>query len=154
MRIIEGDFTDPRVVELVKTHFTTARAETAEGSAHALDLSGLQAPEISFWSIWDADELLGVGALKRLSPQHGEVKSMHVITTRRGQGAGRAMLDHIVEVAKAEGMTRLSLETGSKEYFRAARAFYRRNGFADCPPFADYRSDANSVFMSLDLNRD
>jgi len=154
LRIIEGDFTDPRVVELVKTHFTTARAETAEGSAHALDLSGLQAPEISFWSIWDADELLGVGALKRLSPQHGEVKSMHVITTRRGQGAGRAMLDHIVEVAKAEGMTRLSLETGSKEYFRAARAFYRRNGFADCPPFADYRSDANSVFMSLDLNRD
>jgi putative acetyltransferase len=154
LRIIKGDFTDTRVVELVKTHFTTARAETAEGSAHALDLTGLQVPEISFWSIWDEDELLGVGALKRLSPQHGEVKSMHIVTTRRGQGAGRAMLDHIVEAAKSEGMSRLSLETGSWEYFRAARAFYRRNGFADCAPFANYRTDPNSVFMSLDLKRD
>jgi len=153
VRIKEGDFNDPRVVELVNFHFTTARAETAEGSAHALDLTALKSPDISFWSIWDEDELLGVGALKRLSPDHGEVKSMHIVTTRRGQGAGRSMLDHIVEVARKEGMTRLSLETGSWEYFRAARAFYRRNGFADCAPFAGYRKDANSVFMTLDLNQ-
>src|ERR1700674_2028898 len=91
-RIIQGDFSDPRVVDLLHTHLTNARAETAPGSAHALDLTGLQSPDISFWTIWDDERLLGVGALKRLSADHGEVKSMHTAQSMRGRGAGSAML--------------------------------------------------------------
>jgi putative acetyltransferase len=151
MRITIGDFSDPRVVELLHVHLTGARAETAPGSAHALDLAGLQSPDISFWTIWEGETLLGVGALKRLSPDHGEVKSMHTAQSARRRGAARAMLRHIIASAREAGMSRLSLETGSWEYFRPAHALYRSHGFVDCPPFADYMPDPNSVFMSLDL---
>src|ERR1051326_1136659 len=151
MRIIAGDFRDPRVLDLVHMHLTSARAETAPGSAHALDLAGLEAPEISFWTIWDGAALIGMGALKRLSVDHGEVKSMHTVPGMRRKGTGTAMLRHIIAVARASGMSRLSLETGSWDYFRPARAFYRRHGFVECPPFGEYAPDPNSVFMSLNL---
>jgi putative acetyltransferase len=114
-------------------------------------LAGLRSHNVSVWTIWDDDALLGVGALKRLAADHGEVKSMHTIQAARGRGVGSAMLQHIIEAARAAGMSRLSLETGSWNYFDPARAFYRRRGFIDCAPFADYRPDPNSVFMSLDL---
>jgi putative acetyltransferase len=153
MRIVEGDLRDPRVVDLLHIHLTSARAETAPGSAHALDLTGLQSPDISFWTIWDDETLLGVGALKRLTADHGEVKSMHTAQSMRGKGAGTAMLRQIIATARASGISRLSLETDSWEYFRPARAFYRSHGFIECPPFADYVLDPNSVFMSLDLRR-
>ena len=152
MRIIPGDFSDPRVVTLLHTHLTRARAETAPGSAHALDLTGLQSPDISFWTIWDGETLLGTGALKRLSADHGEVKSMYTVQSSRRKGVGSAMLRHIIATAKASGMSRLSLETGSGDYFVPARALYRSHGFVECPPFADYVLDSNSVFMSLDLH--
>ncbi|HLW69793.1 MAG TPA: GNAT family N-acetyltransferase [Candidatus Binataceae bacterium] len=129
----------------------SARAETAPGSAHALDLTGLQSPDICFWTIWDGEKLLGIGALKRLSAEHGEVKSMHTAEPMRGKGVGSAMLRHIISSARASGMSRLSLETGSWEYFQPARALYERHGFMECPPFADYLPDPNSIFMSLDL---
>jgi putative acetyltransferase len=151
MRIVEGDLRDPRVVDLLHTHLTSARAETAPGSAHALDLTGLQSREISFWTIWDDETLVGIGALKRLSADHGEIKSMHTAQSMRGKGAGSAMLRHIIAIARARGMSCLSLETGSWEYFRPARAFYQSHGFVECPPFAEYVLDPNSVFMSLDL---
>jgi putative acetyltransferase len=151
MHIIEGDFSDPRVVDLVHAHLSRARAETAAGSAHALDLGGLASPDISFWTIWEGDVLLGCGALKRLSAEHGEVKSMFTEPSQRRQGAGRAMLRHIITTARAGAMSRLSLETGSWDYFRPAHAFYRSHGFVACEPFADYAPDPNSVFMSLDL---
>jgi putative acetyltransferase len=151
MRIVEGDLRDPRVVDLLHTHLTSARAETAPGSAHALDLTGLQSPEISFWTMWDDETLVGIGALKRLSADHGEIKSMHTAQSMRGKGAGSAMLRHIIAIARARGMSCLSLETGSWEYFRPARAFYQSHGFVECPPFAEYVLDPNSVFMSLDL---
>ena len=151
MRIIEGDFSDQRVVDLLHIHLTSARAETAPGSAHALDVTALQSPDISFWTIWDDQVLLGCGALKRLSADHGVVKSMHIVQGMRRRGAGSAMLRHIIATGRARGMLRLSLETGSWEYFRPARAFYIRYGFLECPPFADYVLDPNSVFMSLDL---
>jgi putative acetyltransferase len=153
MRIVQGDFADRRVVDLLYIHLTKARSETAPGSAHALDLTGLQSPDISFWTIWEEQTLLGFGALKRLSVDHGEVKSMHTAQAMRGKGAGRAMLRHIIEIARARGMSRLSLETGASEYFLPARALYRSQGFLECPPFADYVLDRNSVFMSLDLRR-
>src|SRR5580693_9535210 len=149
MRIIQGDLCDPRVVDLLCIHLTCARAKTAPGSAHALDLTGLQSPDISFWTIWDDETLLGVGALKRLSADHGEVKSMYTVQSLRRKGTGSAMLRHIIATARASGMSRLSLETGSWDYFRPARAFYSRHGFVECPPFADYLLDPNSVFMSL-----
>lgn len=151
MRIIQGDFGDPRVVDLLHIHLTDARAETAPGSTHALDLTGLQRSDISFWTIWQDETLLGFGALKRLSADHGEVKSMHTAQAMRGKGVGSAMLRHIIATARASGMSRLSLETGTWEYFRSARALYRSHGFVDCPPFADYVLDPNSVFMSLEL---
>jgi len=151
MRIVPGDLSDPRVTDLLRIHFTTARAQTAPGSAHALDVAGLQAHDISFWTVWEDETLLGVGALKRLAADHGEVKSMHTAAPVRRKGAGSAMLRHIIAAARAAGMARLSLETGTWDYFRPARAFYARHGFIECPPFADYVLDPNSVFMSLDL---
>ncbi len=150
-RITPGDLDDPRVVDLLYTHVTTVRAETARGSAHALDLTGLKAPGISLWTIWEGDMLLGVGALKRLSPAHGEVKSMHTTKAARRRGAGGAMLRHIIATARERGMSRLSLETGSWDYFLPARALYAKHGFTECPPFADYAPDPNSVFMTLEL---
>jgi putative acetyltransferase len=152
-RITPGDLSDPRVVELLHAHVTTARAETARGSAHALDLDGLKAPGISLWTIWEGETLLGTGALKRLSPEHGEVKSMHTAKEARRRGAGGAMLRHIIATARERGMSRLSLETGAWDYFRPAWALYKSHGFTECAPFADYAPDPNSVFMTLDLGR-
>ena len=103
VRITPGDLDDPRVVGLFRTHLANARAQTAPGSAHALDLAGLRSPDISFWAAWDGDALLGVGALKRLSADHGEVKSMHTAQSARRRGVGSAMLHHIVAAARASG---------------------------------------------------
>jgi putative acetyltransferase len=153
MHIVEGGLDDPRVVALLHTHLTRAQGETAWGSAHALDLSGLRAPEITFWSAWEGvgEQLVGVGALKRLSAEHGEVKSMHPAEAARGRGVGSAMLRHMLATARARGMSRLSLETGSWPYFGPARALYARHGFVECGPFGAYREDPNSVFMTLEL---
>ena len=155
MYIVEGGLDDPRVVELVLTHLRRALSVTPRGSAHALDLSGLRVPEITFWSAWegagDDAALVGVGALKTLSGDHGEVKSMHTAEGARGRGVGSAVLRHIIAEARARGMTRLSLETGAFDYFAPARALYARHGFEACAPFGDYRPDRNSVFLTLAL---
>ena len=129
----------------------TARAQTAPGSAHAFDLEHLKAADVTFWSAWDGDTVVGVGALKRLSPTHGEIKSMHTAEGYRRAGVGSAILRHIIDAARAMGMTRLGLETGSWAYFSPARAFYERHGFVECGPFGDYVEDSNSVFMTLTL---
>ena len=152
-RIIDGDFSDRRVIDLLNTHLASARTETAPESAHALDLIGLRSPNISFWTIWGGDRLLGMGALKRLSTEHGEIKSMHIAQAMRRRGAGGTMLRHIIVVARARGISRLSLETGASKYFRPARALYGSYGFIECPPFADYILDPNSIFMTLDLSK-
>jgi putative acetyltransferase len=149
--IHEGGLDDPRVVALLETHVSRARAETARGSAHALDLSALRASDITFWSAWEGDTLAGVGALKALAADHGEVKSMHVAEAVRGRGVGSAILRHIVNAARSRGMTRVSLETGSWDYFAPARAMYARHGFVECGPFGEYREDPNSVFMTMAL---
>jgi putative acetyltransferase len=154
MHIVEGGLEDPRVIELLAIHRSRAQAETARGSAHALDLSGLRAPGMTFWSAWEDDTrgtLIGVGALKMLTSDHGEVKSMHVAEGMRGRGHGAALLRHIIAAARARGLGRLSLETGSWPYFVPARALYARHGFVECEPFGEYRPDPNSVFMTLAL---
>jgi putative acetyltransferase len=151
MRIVAGGLDDVRVRALLAHHLVTARAQTAAGSAHALDLAGLRSPDVTFWSAWDGDVVLGVGALRRLSPSHGEIKSMHTAESARRSGVGTAMLRHIVQAAREMGLRRVSLETGSRPYFEAARALYRKHGFVECSPFGDYVPDSNSVFMTLDL---
>ncbi|MGE0450290.1 MAG: GNAT family N-acetyltransferase [Vicinamibacterales bacterium] len=152
--MVEGGLDDSRVQELLEQHVRTARAETAPGSAHALDLNGLRSADVTFWSAWDGETLLGVGALKRLSTVHGEIKSMHTVAERRRAGVGTAILRHIIEAARRTGMTRLSLETGSWAYFEPARALYRRHGFVHCVAFSDYDQDPNSVFMTLEIGMD
>jgi putative acetyltransferase len=151
LRIVPGDFSDPGVIALITTHVAMARAQTGPESAHALDLSSLQAADVSFWTVHEGDDLVGMGALKQLSPEHGEIKSMHTLKDRRHRGAGRQML-HIIDTARRRGMTRLSLETGSADYFDPAHRLYRGHGFAECPPFADYVPDVNSLFMTMTLN--
>ena len=150
-RIVEGGLDDQRVIDLINIHVTTARSQTALDSAHALQVGGLRSPEISFWTIWNGDALLGFGALKRLSADHGEIKSMHTAQAMRGRGVARAMLRHIIAAARQRHMARLSLETGSWDYFRPAHALYRSHGFIECVPFADYRPDPNSLFLTLEL---
>ena len=152
MRIVEGGLDDDRVIALLQAHFLKARSETAPGSAHVLDLSGLRAPDITFWSAWEGDAVAGVGALKALDASHGEVKSMHTAEAMRRRGVAGAMLQHIVEFARERGMTRVSLETGAWPYFASARELYARHGFVECAPFGSYRLDVNSVFMTKSLN--
>lgn len=151
MKITDGGLDDPRVRTLLAHHFASARAETAPGSAHALDLSGLKSSDVHFWSAWDGDQVIAIGALKQLSESHGEIKSMHTEQSHRRKGVGSAMLRHILERARRMGLSRLSLETGSWPYFVPARELYRRHGFVECPPFGSYLPDPNSVFMTLEL---
>ena len=124
---------------------------TPAQSIHALDLDGLRRPDVTFWTLWQGSELLGCGALKELAPDHGEIKAMRTPQALRGRGAAKAILAHLVGEARARGYHRLSLETGSMEAFRPARRLYERAGFSHCGPFAGYRPDPNSVFMTLDL---
>jgi putative acetyltransferase len=151
LKIVAGGLDDPQVIRLLGIHLTHSRAQTAPGSAHALDLAGLKAPEISFWSAWEGDDLLAVGAMKRLSHSHGEVKSMHTAEPARRRGVGSAMLEHIIDIARNRGIRRLSLETGSWAYFQPAVALYKRHGFVECPPFGDYTLDPNSIFMTREV---
>lgn len=151
MRIVEGGLNDPRVQALVALHQRLAREATAEGFAFALDLSGLRVPGIRFFSAWDGEELLGVGALKRLAPDHGEVKSMHTAQAARRRGVGAALLRHIIDQARAAGMARLSLETGTSAYFQAAVALYLAQGFVPCGPFGDYAASSENRFLTFHL---
>ena len=151
MKIRTGDTFDPRVIALLDYHRTSAAAQTAPGSAHALDLSGLRAPDVAFWTGWDGEALVATGALKALSPSHGEVKTMHTVQTVRRRGFGALMLAHILAQARSRGMIRLSLETGSWDYFKPAVALYKAHGFVDCGPFEGYAEDPNSLFLTLDL---
>lgn len=151
LRIEEGGLDDPRVQALVALHQRRAREATAEGFAFALDLAALRAPDIRFFGAWEGGTLLGIGALKRMTPEHGEVKSMHTADAARRRGVGGAMLRHVVAEARAAGMTRLSLETGTNGYFAGAVALYLAAGFQPCGPFGDYAATAENRFLTLML---
>jgi putative acetyltransferase len=146
-----GDLDDPRIIALLETHLEGARANSPPGSVHALDLNGLRGPALTFWAMWDGAEVVGMGALKALDPEHGEIKSMHTLKALRGRGAATQMLGHILAEARMRGYRRLNLETGSTDYFHPAHALYRRHGFIDCPPFADYVADSFSLCMTREL---
>ena len=139
------------VVDLLKRHLAFTTAQSPPQDMHAIDANGLVDPAITLYSYRRNSELLAVGALKRLTEWHGELKSMHTAAAARGAGIGRAMLDHLVGVARDRGYHRLSLETGSMAAFAPARSLYAKAGFVACGPFADYRPSPNSKFMTLVL---
>ncbi|MDO9075778.1 MAG: GNAT family N-acetyltransferase [Rubrivivax sp.] len=151
MHIELDDLSRPEIHALLDEHLHSMSALSPPESVHALPLDGLRRPDVTFWSAWDGNVLLGCGALKELRPRHGEVKSMRTPTALRRRGAGRALLAHIVETAKARGYERLSLETGAMAAFQPAQRLYLSFGFEYCGPFGDYREDPNSVFMTLRL---
>jgi putative acetyltransferase len=148
LRIVKGGLEHADVIAMLKFHFDTCLAVTPPGSAHVFDLSKLKQPGVSFWSVWDGETLLGTGALKRMTAEEGEVKSMHTLQSRRRFGVGGAIVEHIVKEAKSTGLSRLYLETGSFDYFAPARALYVKHGFEECPPFEGYKPDPNSTFMT------
>ncbi|MFN0083786.1 MAG: GNAT family N-acetyltransferase [Blastocatellia bacterium] len=150
-RIEIGDLDHPAVQALLREHLRNMYEITPPESMHALDLEKLRAPDITFWTIWEDDLLLGCGALKELDPGHGEVKSMRTPSAHRRKGAGRAILAHIIAVARERGYERLSLETGSSDDFAPARRLYESVRFTACGPFGEYRDDPNSAFLTLRL---
>lgn len=150
-RIIEDDLSGPEIRALLEVHFAGMLANSPEGSCHFLDFDGLKGPGVTFWSIWDGEDLAGCGALKELDPTHGELKSMRTAEAHLGRKVGAAMLTHILEVARSRGYTRVSLETGSGEAFAAAHRLYANFGFQPCPPFGDYQPDPFSRCFTLEL---
>lgn len=151
MHISVGELSDPRVIQLIGVHLSNAQAHSPPESTHALDAGGLDAEDITFWAAWNDERLMGIGALRHLSPSEGEVKSMHTAAEARRTGVGTYILRHIIAEARKRNYVRLYLETGSMDYFRAARALYARYGFEECEPFGRYGPDRNSVFMMLAL---
>jgi len=145
------DLTGTEVAMLISEHLQGMTLHSPLESIHALNLEGLKKPEITFWSVWEKNELVGCGALKELDPLHGEVKSMRTSSAHLRKGVARHMLQHIIEEAKSRGYKRISLETGSMEAFDPAKKLYKLFGFKYCKPFADYKDDPNSVFMTLEL---
>ena len=148
MRIALDDLSRPEVHALLEEHLRHMRELSPAESVHALDLEGLRKPEITFWCAWDGGDLLGCGALKELSPVHGEVKSMRTARAHLRKGVARAMLAHIIREARVRSYRRLSLETGAMAAFAPAQRLYESFGFAYCPPFEGYGEDPNSVFMT------
>ena len=151
MEIRVDDLRGPEIKELLEAHLELMRAITPPESVHALDLDGLRAPEVTFWTLWEDDVLLCCGALKQISPSHGEIKSMHTAAHARSRGLARKMVEHILKEARARSYTRLSLETGGFDAFIPARSLYADFGFQMTEPFGDYELDPNSAYMTLEL---
>ena len=150
-RVEVDDLTRPAVHELLEGHLADMRATSPPESMHALDLSGLADPAVTTWTLWEADALLGCAALKPVGATAGEVKSMRTADAARGRGVAAYLLRHLLAEARSRGYRRVSLETGSQDFFAPARRLYERHGFQVCAPFADYVEDPNSVFLSRDL---
>ena len=151
LRIKIDNLHGPEVAALLAEHLRSVRSVSPPESTHALDLEELRQPEITFWCVWDGKELAGCGALKQLDSGHGEIKSMRTAHAYLRKGVAASVLNHIIAEARRRGYHRLSLETGSMDYFEPARRLYAKFGFTSCPPFADYVEDPNSVFMSMEL---
>jgi putative acetyltransferase len=148
MDIRLDDLTGPQIRTLLQDHLRNMHELSPPGSVHAMDIDKLRQPDVTFWTVWSGDELLGCGALRELTPKHGEVKSMRTAPAHRGRGAARTMLAHIVEEARRRSYERLSLETGAMRAFEPAHKLYASFGFSFCSPFGDYVDDPNSVFMT------
>jgi putative acetyltransferase len=151
VRIDLDDLTSPDTIAFLEGHVTQLRALSPPESTHALDLDGLRAPGVVFWSARDGDQVIGCAALKAIDDAHAEVKSMRTAADKARQGIASRLLDAVIEHARGRGFSRLSLETGAEEFFAPARALYARHGFTECGPFAAYRPDPLSVFMTREI---
>jgi putative acetyltransferase len=139
------------VAPLLQRHLDLMWASSPPESVHALPADALAGPDVAFFSLREGDLVLGMGAIKRIAPDHAEIKSMHVVAEARGRGLSRRLLDHLVEAARGMGVTRVSLETGAEPVFAPARKLYASAGFVECGPFEGYIEDPNSVFMTRSL---
>ncbi|TDE16049.1 GNAT family N-acetyltransferase [Jiangella asiatica] len=151
MKITIDDLSGPEIAGFLDEHVRQMLSITPPESKHALDLDGLRRPEVTFWSVTDGGRIVGCGAIKRLDAGHAELKSMRTAPARQRGGIASSLLEHIIGEATRMGFTRMSLETGADEFFLPARRLYRKFGFAYCEPFADYRPDPLSVFMTRTL---
>ena len=151
MEIKLDDLTGMEVAELINSHLISMTEHSPPESIHALNLESLKKPEITFWGIWEEEELVGCGALKELDVNHGEIKSMKTSPNHLRRGVAKRMLEHIINIAKERNYKKLSLETGSMDAFKPAQKLYESFGFQYCQPFADYKEDPNSVFMTKEL---
>ena len=151
---IEGNFDHPEVNDLLTKHFIELRAASPEGSAHVLDIPGLKVPSIKFWSLWKNRKLFGCGALKFLSKDHGEFKSIRVHDNFRNQDNGVKVIQHLINEAKKLQIKRISIETGAGKFFEPARKLFKKCNFEACDPFAHYKKDINSLYYTKLINND
>ena len=153
MKSIEGNFDNSHVDELLKKHFVELRSVSPEGSAHVLDIKGLKDSTIKFWSLWEENQLIGCGALKFLNKEHGEFKSIRLADKFRKKGKGIKIIKHLIDEAKRLNIKKISLETGAGNFFKPARELFVLCGFKNCEPFAHYKKDVNSAYMSLLISK-
>ena len=149
LKSIEGNFDNPEVHELLIKHFIELRSVSPKGSAHVLDIAGLKDPSIKFWSLWNENNLMGIGALKFLDKEHGEFKSIRVSDKFKDKRNGSKIINHLINEAKKLNIKRLSLETGAGDFFLTARKLFNKCGFEPCEPFSHYKKDINSIYMTM-----
>jgi|TARA_B110001452_G_scaffold220120_1_gene192291 putative acetyltransferase len=152
IKSIEGNFDHLEVNELLTKHFVELRAASPKGSTHVLDIPGLKVPSIRFWSFWDNKSLLGCGALKFLDHEHGEFKSIRVHDNFRNKGNGIKLINHLIDEARKLNIIRLSIETGAGKFFEPARKLFKQCNFKPCKPFAHYKEDTNSIYLTKLIN--
>ena len=152
LKSIEGNFDNQEVHKLLIKHFIELRAASPKGSAHVLDIPGLKVSSIKFWSLWQNEMLMGCGALKFLDKEHGEFKSIRIHNDFRNQGNGINVINHLINEAKKLNINRLSIETGAGDFFIPARKLFKKCGFETCKPFAHYKEDVNSVYLTKIIN--
>ena len=154
MKSIEGNFDNPDVNALLKKHFVELRSVSPAGSTHVLDIAGLKDNTIKFWSLWENDKLFGCGALKFLDKNHGEFKSIRLHDNFRNQGNGVKVINHLIDEAKKLNIKRISIETGAGKFFEPARKLFKKCNFKLCEPFAHYKEDINSLYLTKLISND
>jgi len=154
LKSIEGNFDQPEVNKLLTKHFIELRAASPEGSAHVLDIPGLKDKSIKFWSFWENEKLFGCGALKFLDKDHGEFKSIRIHDDFRNKGNGIKIINHLINEAKKFSIKKISIETGAGKFFDPARKLFKKCEFKPCKPFAHYKEDINSIYLSKQINND
>ena len=154
LKSIEGNFDHPEVNRLLTKHFIELRAASPEGSAHVLDIPGLKVSSIKFWSLWKDDRLFCCGALKFLNKDHGEFKSIRIHDEFRNRGNGIKLIGHLIEEARKLKIIRVSLETGAGRFFDPARKLFEKCDFKPCKPFAHYKEDVNSIYLTKLIKHD
>ncbi len=154
LKSIEGNFENPDVNQLLIKHFVELKAASPEGSTHVLDIPGLKDRSIKFWSLWEKEKLIGCGALKFLKKDHGEFKSIRIHDEFRNKGFGIKIINHLIDEAKKLGIKRISIETGAGKFFEPARKLFKKCNFVPCEPFAHYKDDKNSIYLTKLIIKD